>query len=156
MESIFRSLLVAFVVVHSASAITTDQLASFLNISSWQTVIDLPAESYAIEIREVTDGAVGDAILVSEPQWTRKPEKGIAIMAGTHDGKYKLGIVFSSGGSVRAQTKVPTLDHTLGPPLPEKIQQGDFMLFGKPYDASRNSHDPKTYSRGFVLRIKKV
>jgi hypothetical protein len=148
----------ALLLGRSTSAITAEQLAAFFNVSSWQTVVDLPAETYSIELYEIADGAVTERVAESQPAWTRKPEAGITIMSGLEEGNYKVAIVFSSGGTVRAATKVARLDRTIQPTLPAKVREGDFVLFGKPAegDAARDFNEVKSYSRGILLRIKKA
>src|SRR5213075_3210469 len=67
----------AALTVQGAAAITADELAQFLGVSSWDTVVDLPAKTYSIELWEFADGAVTERIVVSQPEWAERPEAGL-------------------------------------------------------------------------------
>jgi hypothetical protein len=142
----------------SSRAITTNELAQFLGINGWHTAVDLPAETYAIEIWEFRDGVVKDRWLMSQPDWTRNPEAGISVLAGPHEEKYKLSMTFSAGGTVSVKTRVPLFNTTFVPSLPEKIQEGDFVFLAEPKkaDPSLSQNDVRRYSQGFLLRITKI
>src|SRR5258707_3911374 len=93
----------------------------------------------------------------SKRAWTKNRGGGFPVRVAPQGGSYKVAIPFSSGGPLRAATKIALFDQTLSPSLPQKIREGDFVLFGKPVEgyASRDLNDVKTYSKGFVLRITK-
>jgi hypothetical protein len=141
----------------SASAITADQLAGFLGVSDWRTVIDLPAEAHTIELWEVRDGEPTERLLVSQPEWTKRPEAGIAVIVGPRDGNYRITISFSSGGTLGVVTKIPLFTQTVSVPLPPKIQEGDFALFGTSRQGAmtQGTDGAKSLAKGFLLRVRK-
>ena len=139
------------------SAITSDELAAFLGVSAWHTTVDLPSDSYSIQIYEFADGKVSDADLIEVTKLTKPSENAVTIMAGTQDGKYKF-VVTGFNGSYGAPTDKPPLDRTLSSHLPETIHEGDFILFGKPLSgaAFHAQDDIRSYSKGFLLRVKRL
>lgn len=140
-----------------ASGITVDELARFLNVSSWKSVIDLPPESYSVELYPIELGEVGERILVSQPETTRHPEAGIMIAVGPQDGNYKIMITFGSAGSLSAVTKVPLFEQTLSQSLPDRLRAGDYVLFGQPRQGAKpaDTSTIRGFAKGFLLRIKR-
>ncbi len=138
------------------SAITSDELAAFLGVSSWRTKVDLPSNSYLIQIYEFAEGKISDANLIEVTKLAQFSEIAVTIMAGAQDGKYKF-MVTGFNGSYGAPTDKPLLDRTLSSHLPETIHEGDFILFGKPLIGAdfHGKDDIRSYSKGFLLRVKK-
>src|ERR1043165_102220 len=93
----FVGLFIAFaLLLASESEATPEMLAKFLEIDEWKTVVDLPAESYVVEIFEITNGALGKRVNWSTPEADIRPESGIVILAGPHEGNFKMSINFLS------------------------------------------------------------
>ena len=155
-----RSLLILFVNVvictGGLSAITPDELAAYLDVSSWHTAVDLPPNSYVVELHEFVDGKVRDASIISIPEFAQHPEVGLTIMSGKQDGKYRF-VLKGWNGTYGTATEEVTFSHTIGSALPDKIKEGDFILFGEPLSggASHASDDIHSFAKGFLLRIKK-
>lgn len=140
-----------------ALAITADELAKYLNISSWTTTVSLPSESFVVEVYKISDGSLGERIFEGMSAWSKHPEKGLQVMSGPENGKYKIVIAYGSGSTLTINTNVPIFDGTLSSDLPDTIKEGDYVLFGKP---KRDGSVPvaesiKSYSEGFVLRVKR-
>ena len=150
--------LLTFAVLSAGAArgVTPDELAAYLGISSWHTTVDLPPGSFSVQICEFADGEVKGAELVSLPDLAKHPENGLTILSGSQEGKYRFELVGWSG-SHGVPTVTPTLARTILPRLPEKIGEGDFVLFGQPLEGKSvpEPNDLRSYSRGFLLRIKK-
>lgn len=138
------------------SAITSDELAAFLGISSWHTEVDLPSDSYIVQIFGFADGKIAETDL-GEMTKTVKSSNDLAIIAGKQDGTYKFTII-NAEGSYGIPTSEPALDRTLSPHLPEKVKEGDFILFGKPLLGSEfhRDNDIHSYVKDYLLRIKKT
>ena len=138
-----------------SSAITSEELAVYLGVSSWRTTVDLPKNSYAVELYEFVDGKVKDASIIALPEYDKHPEAGFTIMGGKQDGKYRF-VILGWNGSYGVTTEEGTFATTIGGSLPDKIKFGDFILFGEPLGGSafHASHDIHSFSKGFLLRIK--
>ena len=149
-------LTVAVVAVGVSSAIPSAELAAYLGVSSWHTTVDLPPNSYDVEIYEFVDGKVKDAGIISVPEFAKHPEVGLTIMSGKQDGKYRF-VLMGWNGTYGAATEEATFGHTIGSGLPGKIKEGDFILFGEPLsgEAFHASDDIHSFSKGFLLHIKK-
>ena len=142
----------------SAFAITADELASYLGVFSWRTVVDLPPESFTVQVYEFSDGVIADHPLIDgTTAWSRTPEQGTVVMIGPQDGKYKVALKFSSGGTLSVASDVPVFRNTLSGDLP-KVREGDYVILGQPKegDTPRGSNDLSTFSKGFLLRVKKA
>ena len=148
-------LAVAVILVGNLSAITSDELAAYLGVSSWHTTVDLPPNSYDVEVCEFVDGHIKDASVISIPEFAKHPEVGLTLMSGKQDGKYRF-VLMGWNGSYGAATEETTFGHTIGSGLPDKIKEGDFILFGDPLGgaAFHSSDDIHSFSKGFLLRIK--
>lgn len=142
----------------SSPAITTEELAQFLGIHGWKTVVDLPAESYSIEIWEFRNGELVDRWIMSNPDMTRNSEAGISVLTGPYEDKYKLSISFSAGGTLGVKTRVPLFATTFAAPFPEKLKEGDFVFLAEPKktETKLGQNDLKRYAQGFMLRIQKL
>jgi hypothetical protein len=154
-----RSLLLAIlttITLYPALAVTADDLAKYLGVSTLSTTVTLPSESFIVEIYKISNGAIGDRIFEGIPAWSKSPEKGLQIMYSQENGKYRIGILYGSGNTLTVTSDVPAFDSTLSPNLPDTIKAGDYVLFGKP---KRDGSIPvaekiSSYSDGFLLRIK--
>ena len=159
MNRLLTAILVsAALAVQAVAAINADELAQFLGVSSWQTAIDLPAGSYTVELYEFANGAVTERLMVSQPEWAERPDAGLTIIAGPREGNYRITIGCANRGTWGAVTKVPLFDTTMSNGLPPKIQDGDYVLFGKPLEGASglSAQNLQGYARGFLLRIKKI
>ena len=151
------TLLVTFMVGGNVGkALTTDDLAAFLGIYSWHTVVDIPPDSYSLQIFRFADGKVADADLLKVTKLTKEQSNDVTILVGTEEGKYRW-MIRNAGGSYGSPTSDPKLERTCSPPLPEKVQEGDFLLLGAPLEGRpfNGSTDLHSYSKGYLLRIKK-
>ena len=149
----------ALLSLHSASAITADELSRFLGVASWHTVVSLPAKSFTVQIFEFADGSVSTHPLIgSESEWTKNPEAGATILVGPQDGKYKVMITFPSGDTITVPTQTSVFSNTRSTHLPEQIEEGDFIFFGQPLggDSHHGSNELRSYSKGFLIRVKKA
>lgn len=145
--------------IQSASAITADELSRFLGVANWRTVVALPGKSFTVQVFEFANGVVSNHTLIgSEPEWTKNPEAGATILVGPQDGKYKVMVIFPSGDSITAATQTPVFSTTVSSHLPEQIQEGDFIFFGERLagESYHGSNDVRSYSKGFLVRVKKI
>lgn len=152
-------LLSALLSIQNASAITVDELSRFLGVESWRTVVALPAKSFSVQVFEFANSVVSNHPLIgSEPEWTKNPEAGATILVGPQDGKYKVMITFPSGDTIAVATQTSVFSNTLSSHLPEQVQEGDFIFFGERLggDSFHGSNDVRSYSKGFLIRVKKI
>lgn len=149
-------LAVAMVSTGVSSAITPDELAAYLGITSWRTAVELPPNSYTAELYEFVDGKAKDANIIALPEYAKHPEVGFTIMTGSQNGKYRF-VVMGWNGTYGVTTEEGTFGSTIGGSLPDKIKEGDFILFGEPLGgaAFHASDDIHSFSKGFLLRVKK-
>ena len=142
--------------VGAVDALTSDDLAAFLGIYSWHTVVDLPPASYSIQIYRFADGKVADADLLRVTKLTKEQGNDVTIMVGAEEGKYRW-MIRNAGGSYGSPTSDPKLERTVSPHLPEKVEEGDFILLGEPLVGGdfHGDNDLHNYSKGYLLRIKK-
>ena len=155
-KSLLALLVLSLISAGNSPAITADELAAYLGVSSWHTVVDLPPESFAVELYEFVDGHIKDANLITIPEFAKHPETGLTIMVGSRDEKYRFSLM-GLNGTYGVATEEATFAHTIGSGLPAKIKEGDFVLFGEPLGGElfHDSTDLHSFSKGFLLRIKK-
>jgi len=141
----------------SARDITAPELASFLGISSWETRVALPPDSYTVDICAIEDGKVGPGLLGDGIDWSKDPDGRLVIMAGPADGNYRLSIANKASGSLGVTTSVPVFEASHSPSLPETVSEGEYILFVDLVDRDTNGAEdsPATYQRGFLLRVTK-
>ena len=142
----------------TARAITAEELAGFLGISSWRTTVALPRGSFSVALFEINDGAVGKSILELSPEEVaKKPEAGLSVVLGPRDGKYRVQIRLPDGSSSGSPTDIPLFDSSLSSAIPERVEVGDYVFFGKRKKAAPGgSNDLGSYERGFLLRVEKT
>jgi ankyrin repeat protein len=74
---------------------------------------------------------------------------------GPMKGNYRVTLGLGNLGTYGMPTKIPLFDVTRTNPIPAKIGEGDFVIFGVPKEPFAGANDPGSYSNGFMLRIKK-
>jgi len=136
-------------------ALTADELARYLGVSSWTTVIDLPPQSFVAEIWSIKDGVPEKQLIEGMAAWNKMPEKGITIMLGSQDNKYKIAIAYGGGVTMTTATSIPSFNSTMGSSLPKTLAEGDYALYGTPKEKGLKAEDVASYKAGFLLRIKK-
>ena len=152
------TLILAFAAAIQATlAITTDELASYLGVSSWNTTIDLPPESFIVEIYTIKDGAPNKRLIEGMTEWSKAPEKGITFMIGSVEIGYKVVVKYGGGVTMTAIPPMKNFTHTMSSELPDSIGEGDHVLIGKPYPDYNNSpiNPVSGYSEGFLVRVTK-
>lgn len=132
-----------------------------MGLSSWETTVTLPPESFVVELYKISDGAVGDLVFHGQPEWSKEPEKGLRIVAGKEEGKYRFAIIYDSGSTIGTSTDVEVFDYTSTSSLPKTVTAGDYFLFGKPKEKGTNGEplirgEIRSCSAGFLLRIAKL
>jgi len=155
-HNILLHLTLAVFTITGAHSVTTEELSRYLGVSAWSTTVDLPASSFITEIWTIKDGTSGERLIEGMPAWNKNPKKGVTIMIGTENGKYKIVVAYGGGVTMTSSEKVPTFRSTMSGELPKTIKEGDFPLMGQPkMDGNRNPSEITAFTTGFVLRIKK-
>ena len=136
--------------------LTVDELARYLGVTSISTTVALPSESFTTEIWTIDDGAPGKRLISGIPARNRYPERGLTIMIGDENGKYKVVLAYGGGVTMNTLTSIPIFKTTVSGDFPKSIVEGDFPLFGEPKSANGgSSREISTFQQGFLLRIKK-
>jgi hypothetical protein len=143
--------------VSNAREITAPEIASFLGISSWETRVDLPPDTYSIDICPIEDGIIGSSLIAGQIDWSKNADGRFVFISGTQDGNYKLSVSSPKVGGLTFTTHVPVFKGTYNPSLPETVSEGTFILFADTVarDSTGGQNEPATYKRGFVLRVTK-
>jgi ankyrin repeat protein len=144
-----------------AAAIEADELAQFLGVYSWSTQVSLPPDSFSAEILQIENGAVADRLLMPTAESSHGESGGLRIILGPvfngpMKGNYRVTISVGSRGTLGMPTKVPLFDSARSNPIPNKIGEGDFIFFGVPKEPFAGANDLGSYSRGFMLRVKRL
>jgi hypothetical protein len=141
----------------NAREVTASELASFLGISSWDTTVTLPPNTYTIDICPIQDGKIGDGLFQGQRDWSKDPDGKFAIMAGPNDNNYRFTMSSKTGGTFGVTPQIPRFDATYSPALPDTVSEGVFILFVDMVnrDMKGAQNDPATYKRGFVLKVTK-
>jgi hypothetical protein len=157
-KALMIAVAVSAISTQHVSAVTSEELATFLGITSWHAAIDLAPETYTIQLCSFSNGKVDDALITSEPKWTQHPEAGLTIIIGPRDGKYRILVKFPSGDSLGTLSQMSLLDRTLSPCLPTTIKEGDYIIFGKPSESTTKfgPNDLRGFSEGFLVRLRKT
>jgi hypothetical protein len=153
-------ILISFPIELRASGVTSDQLANFLNIQSWET--SLPSRSFTVEILQIEDGEAGKSVLQC-PKGLIDGDFGILI--GMSGSEYKVMITWGAS-SLSMYSSLPEFKRgSFSPPIPARVQAGDYVLFGEPKRSLRSldaeelknkQNDASFYARGFLLRVKQM
>ena len=135
-------------------ALSPEELAAYLGVSSWRTTIDLPPNSYFVELREFAKGVAGQKIIECGPDMLMPKKQRLTVMLG-RDG---AAMHFRDGGSVFKSTKKSLRTDELAWPikLPRNVGLGDFVLYVQApqfFDEQQMENMP-SYARGFLLRIR--
>ena len=94
--------------VNAVDALTPDDLAAFLGIYSWHTVVDLPSDSYSMQVYKFMDGKVADADLLEVTKLTKESDNDVTMIVGAEEGKYRW-MIRNAGGSYGSPTSDPNL-----------------------------------------------
>lgn len=139
-----------------AGAVTGDELARYLGVSSWTTTVFLEAGSYVVEVYEIKDGKVDRRLLEGMKEWSTKGATGLTVMIGPEGKSYRVVVAYQKGVTVGATSTFETRFGTsMSPSLPEKIREGDYILMGEPKGQNRGiNNDIADCARGFLLRVK--
>lgn len=158
MKTVPIALLALLVFTLKAKAVTADDLALYLGISSWKTSVFLEAGTYVPEIYEIRDGKVDRMILEGMKEWAVKGAPGLTIMLGPEGQGYRVVLAYQGGSTVSASSTFEGRFGTaVSPTLPEKIREGEYILIGEPKGRiARVSEEISDYKRGFLLRIRLV
>jgi hypothetical protein len=145
----------AFATSH-ALAITADDLARYLGVSSWSTAVALPPGSFVTEIYSIKEGRPDKLLLEGNSKWNQRPEKGIVVMLGVEDGVYRVVIAYGGGVTMGSKTGIPKFGSSISPGLPSRLQAGDYVLVGQPqsFQSKQSSEAVSDYSSGIFLRVK--
>ena len=137
--------------------ITASEIASFLDISSWETKVSLPTTTYSIEICPIENGRIGPSLFGSGTDLAWVKDGHYIIFAGPTDGKYKLSVTSKSGGGYGVSTQIPLFQAVYRPALPDIVSEGVYILFVDLADRDLKGaqNDPASYKRGFVLKVTK-
>ena len=150
-------------------ALTTDQLAQFLNIHSWESEVQLPRNSFTVEVLEFSDGKVGKAVFPAYDDSTDAAKASSATIATPivvmwkPEGK-SIELTVTMGSPETGTQTRPGLsdacDNFHGPTVfmrgPQSIKEGDYILGGEPLEHDgtyRGTDNIKDYKRGLLLRI---
>ena len=164
------TIVLAFYCCHLGFALTADQLAQFLSITSWESEVALPPGSFNVEILEFSDGKVVKAIteVFTGPAGTDQVPSTtgntpIQIMWKSSD--HGLSLTVTMGGETRPG--IPTACQSFqwfqgptGSTGPKKnLKEGDYILSGELLlNRDGDYHvtdDIKDYKRVLVLRVSK-
>jgi hypothetical protein len=155
--------LVLFLNISNSIAHTVDDLATPLGGSSWETYVDLPTDSYTIDLYEIKDGGLGKR-LTQFSAFNCKHNARIVIMSS--DAEDKTTVTISTGG---LSVRIPCADnfsnspnhHFLYPIIPAVVTAGEYPLFGCPNETSEKYKNMKSdfgkntedFINGVVLKI---
>lgn len=140
-----------------ARDVTAAELASFLGISSWDTKVTLPPNTYSIDICPIQDGKIGGGLFHGQCDWSKDPDGKFSFMAGPNGNNYRFTMSSKTGGTFGVTPQIPRFDQTYSPALPDTVSEGVFILFVDLVnrDVKGAQNDPATYKRGFVLKVVK-
>ena len=153
-------------------AVTADELATHLGISSWNTVVDLPLQSYTVELYEFQNGKIGKRLWGDQSWSSESPEGGgrihLSFLVSVETGKLKgtaISALKPDGATVSISffsetlTSVPSVRHG----LPAKFKEGDYFMGADelqgskmiPFGDKRPAEEfVKDFKSGLVLRVR--
>lgn len=140
-----------------ARDITAPELASFLGISSWNTKVTLPPNTYSIDICPIQDGEIGDGLFQRQCDWSKDPDGRFSIMAGPKGDDYRFTMSSKTAGTYGVTPQIHRFGYSSSPALPPTVAEGIYLLLVDMENRDMNGaqNDPSTYKRGFVLKISK-
>ena len=161
------AILLALSCCHQSFALTADQLAQFLSITSWESErFALPPGSFNVEVLEFSDGKVGKAIteIFAGPDGADQVPSTtgntpILIMWKPSD--HGLFLTVTMGGETRPGTPGACQNFSgpfVGGGNRKSIKEGEYILGGGPLNHNGVYHatdNIKDYKRGFLLRVSK-
>lgn len=140
-------------------AITADELAGFLDISSWETQIPAPANSISVELLEIKDGKTGKQILTGHNDSSNQPPiTRVVIFIKPTDSGFSGSLSLNGSTLTLRDYKTPQFKSFISKPLPKTAELGDYLLFGDvdPQDGVISiTNDISHVKQGFLLRITK-
>jgi len=140
-------------------AVTVDELAAFLNVTTWETKVSSPANSLSIELLEIRGGKIGKVLCKGYDGSSRQSaDTRILIFTRTTDTGItgSLGLNRDTHGFSSAKSDHSEFSFTA--PLPEHVEVGDYVLSGETNTADHVARIERDISRleyGLLLRIKK-
>ena len=160
------TILLAFFYCHRGSALTADQLAQFLRITSWESEVALPPGSFNVEVLEFSDGKIGKAAtpIYAGPEAAEQnpsPTGNTPILIMCKPSEHGLFLTVTMG--LQTRPGIPAACQNFNGPsgssgIPKSIKEGDYILVGEPLIRDGVSHvtdDIKDYKRVLVLRVSK-
>lgn len=138
---------------------TAQDLAAFFHIHFWHTTIDLPAQSYVVELCEFANRRVTRSVITCDPLMSEPADGGVTIMIGGRGPTYEAAMRFGVSTALLGQdTTVPKFDDiTASWALPPKVRQGDFVLFSVlllEWTQGREIINMPSSAKGFLIRIR--
>lgn len=161
------AIFLAFSCCHPSFALTADQLAQFLSITSWESEVALPAGSFNIEVLEITDGKIGKAVtpVYGGPEaadQTPSPTGNTPILIMCKPSEHGLFLTATMGLQTRPGTPsaCPNFNGPFGSiGIPKTLKEGDYILGGEPVRSPDGIYhvtsDIKDFKRGLLLRVSK-
>jgi len=115
-------------------SLTSEELAQFLNIHSWESRVDLASGKFRVEIFQVTNGEISGRLVAGDSYLETNPSRRLLIMIGAGDvpGTVK-GSLTLGGYGVGGQERGPLDDPKSGfgsTSLPKALKPGDYVLGG--------------------------
>lgn len=152
-------------------SLTADQLAEFLRISSWESEVQLPANSFTVEVLEFSDGKVGKALTPTydDPDTASQNPPltgGTPVLIMWKPGEHGLFLTVTMGTPANGSETRPGFHEAcqnfigifVSGRILKSIKEGDYILGGEPLEhdgAYKGTDDIKDYKRGLLLRITK-
>jgi hypothetical protein len=142
---------------HFAAAVDADSLAKHLDIRSWETHVELPPESFRTSIVRIKDGKPSDRLLDGPSDYAKTSDTLINILIGSTPSGYKITVIYDSNATLGTTTNIKAFNSTSGIRLPQKLSQGDYLLFGKLKSGLKNARaeEISSYEDGFLFRVQR-
>ncbi len=147
-------------------ALTADQLAQFLSITSWESEIALSPGSFNVEVLEFSEGKVVRAVteVFAGPDGANQVPSttgNTPILVMWKPSDHGIFLTVTMGGETRPGIPA-ACPNFLGPSgsmgAKKSLSEGDYILSGMPLNHEGVYHvtdDVKDYKRALVLRVSK-
>jgi hypothetical protein len=144
-------------------ALTAEDIASHLGIYSWETQVDLPINTYTIELYEIKNGALGTRLTMDE-MLPKSHQNHIIVMAQI-DEKNKANATLKVGDFVHKALPINNLfrnsnEVSFKNEIPSTITSGEYPLVGNVDLVKTNKtvgeglgKNVSDYSNGIVLKV---
>ena len=164
------SILITLSLCGQSFALTADQLAQFLQIASWESEVQLPANAFKVEVLEFSDGKVDKPVTPAyDPNVTLQDNSstdGIPLLVMWKPTEHGLLLTVTMGSptpGINTRPGFPGAVQNFGGvfvrgKILKTIREGDYILGGEPLERNgtyRSTDDIKDYKRGLLLRISK-